>query len=72
MTSAREDRPRRPRLHAAFFGFGMGLFSLYTWLNRPSIANMRTIDLVHLLATGGCLGVGLVWLVLFLVGRRTG
>ena len=72
MTSTREDRPRRPRLHAAFFCFGFGLFSLYTGLNRPSIANMRTIDLVHLLATGACLGVGLVWLVLYLVGRRTG
>jgi hypothetical protein len=57
---------------AAFFSFGMGLFCLYTGLNRHSIANMRTIDLVHLLATGACLGVGLVWLVLFLVRRRTG
>ena len=72
MTSAREDRPRRGPLTAAFIGGGFGLFCLAIGLNRPSIANMRTIDLVHLLATGACLGAGLVALVLFFVGRRTG
>ena len=41
-------------------------------LNRPSIANMRTLDLVHLLGTGACLGAGLVAVFLNLVGRRTG
>jgi hypothetical protein len=71
MSSTREESPRRRRLVAAFFCFGMGLLSLYSGLNRPSIANMRTLDLVHLLATGALLGVGLVWLVLAL-GRRTG
>jgi hypothetical protein len=55
-------------LVAVFVGFGLGLFSLATGFNRPSIANMRTIDLVHLLATG----VGLVALVVCLIGRRKG
>jgi hypothetical protein len=39
-------------------------------LNRPGIANMRTVDLIYLLATGMCLGAGLVALVLHLFGRR--
>jgi hypothetical protein len=56
-------------LVAVFVGVGLGLLSLAIGLNRPSIANMRTIDLIHLRATGACLGVGLVGLVLYLVGR---
>jgi hypothetical protein len=72
MNSTREERPRRGRLVAAFFGFGVGLFGLAVGLNRPSIANMRTLDLVHLLTTGAGLGVGLVWVVLYFGGRRTG
>jgi hypothetical protein len=59
-------------LVAAFVGLGLGLLSLATGLNRPSIANMRTIDLVHLLATGACLGVGLVAVVMILVFRGKG
>ncbi len=72
MTSSREERLRRPPLFAPFIGFGLGLFFLAIGLNRPSIADMRTVDLVHLLATGACLGAGLVALVLNLVGRRKG
>ena len=72
MNSTREEWPRRRRLVAVFVGLGLGLLSLITGLNRPSIANMRTIDLVHLLATGACLGVGLAGLVVNLVGRRKG
>ena len=72
MTNTREGWPRRRRLVAAFVGVGLGLLGLASGLNRPSIANMRTIDLVHLLATGACLGVGLVAVVLNLVGRRQG
>jgi hypothetical protein len=48
----------------------MGLFFLFTGLNRPTIANMRTLDLIHLLATGGCLGMGLTWLAVYLFWRR--
>ena len=41
-------------------------------LNRPTIANMRTLDLVHLLAAGGMLGAGMVGLIVYLVSRRAG
>jgi hypothetical protein len=70
MSSTREDRPRRRRLVGALLCGGVGLFSLYTGLNRPTISGMRTIDLMHLLATGAGLGAGLVLLVLSF--RRAG
>jgi hypothetical protein len=59
-------------LVAAFIGGGFGLFFLAIGLNRPSIANMRTVDLVHLLATGACLGAGLMAVVQYFVRRRWG
>ena len=72
MTSTREERPGRSPLFGVFAGFGLGLFFLAIGFNRPTIANMRTIDLVHLLASGGLLGVGLVGLVDYVKGRRAG
>ncbi len=72
MTSTREERIRRSPLLATAIGGGLGLFFLAIGLNRPSIADMRTVDLVHLLGTGACLGVALVGVVLYLVGRRKG
>jgi hypothetical protein len=58
-------------LVAASVGLGMGLLFLAIGLNRPTIANMRTVDLVRLLATGACMGVGLAAVVANLVrGRR--
>ena len=72
MDSTREERPRRGPLFAASVGGGLGLLFLGIGLCRPSIATMRTVDLVHLLATGACLGAALVGVVLYLVGRRTG
>jgi hypothetical protein len=72
MTSTREERFRRPLLFLAFFFVGLGVLFLVTGLNQPSIANMRTVDLVRLLGTGANLGAGLVLLVLHFVGRRMG
>jgi hypothetical protein len=72
MTSTPEQRPRRSPLLRAFIGGGMGLFFLFVGLSRPSIANMRTIDLVHLLATGACFGVALVSVGMYFVSRREG
>lgn len=77
MNSTDEERPRlRSRFDAvrSFFILGMGLLLLANGLfgNRPRIANMRPVDLIYLLGTGGCLGVGLVAVVWHFVGRRTG
>jgi hypothetical protein len=67
------ERPRLPSpLVGVFVGFGLGLLFLANGFNRPTIANMRTVDRVYLLGTGACLGTGLVVLVRFFVGRRTG
>ncbi len=71
MSSTREEWPRRRHLVGVFVGLGLGLLFLALGFNRPTIANMRTVDLVHLLATGACLGGGLVGLVVYF-GRRKG
>ncbi len=49
-----------------------GLLSLLRLLDSPSAANIRTLDIIRLIATGMCLGAALVALVLFFVyrGRR--
>jgi hypothetical protein len=60
MTSTREKRIRQGLMWAACFGGGMGLFNLYVGLSRPSIANMRIVDIMHLLATGAFFGVCLL------------
>jgi hypothetical protein len=72
MTSTREERPRRPPLSLAFVLVGLGVLFTATGLNRPSIADMRTVDLVHLLGAGANLGAGLALLVLHFVPRRQG
>jgi hypothetical protein len=72
MTSTREERFRRAPLIAGCFSIGMGLLSLANGFNRPTIANMRTIDLVHLVATGAGLGAGLVALIVYFVHRHKG
>ena len=71
MNSTREGWPRRRRLVGAI-GLPLGLLFLVIALNRPTIANMRFHDLVFLLATGACLGVGLSALVRYFVFRRKG
>ena len=72
MTSTREERPRRPLWVAAFVNIGLGLLFLVIAFSRPAIANLRWHDIVRLLATGGCLGVGLSELVQYFVFRSKG
>ena len=72
MSETREPLLRRNPLIVAFICLGVGLFFLFNALSRPTIANMRTIDLLHLLATGGYFGVALVSVVLYFVRRRKG
>lgn len=72
MSGTYEVKLRRTPWFGVFAGFGFGLFNLAVAFNRPTIQNMRTIDLIHLLATGACLGVGLAALIMCIVGRRQG
>jgi hypothetical protein len=72
MNSTGEERPRRPHLFAVLVPGGLGLVFLFMSLSRPTIANMRFHDLVRLLATGGCLGVGLSELTRYFAFRRKG
>ena len=74
MNSTREGWPRRPFLVVRFIGLPLGLLFLANGLfgNRPTIANMRPVDLIYLLGTGACLGAGLVAVVWHFAGRRKG
>ena len=72
MNSTPEERPLRRRLVAVFVPGGLGLLFLFIALNRPTIANMRPVDLIYLLGTGGCLGAGLVAVVWYFDLRRKG
>jgi len=61
------------RLLNVFFVCGaFALVSLLSLLGWPSIANIRTVDIVRLIATGMCLGAALVALALFFVVRYRG
>ena len=46
MNSTREERFRRGPLIAGFFSLGMRILFLASGFNRPTIANMRTVDLL--------------------------
>jgi hypothetical protein len=70
MTNDREEHPRR--LIVGSLLLGLGILFLGTGLNRPTIANMRTVDIVHLTGAGLNLGAGLALLVWHLVLRRKG
>ena len=47
-----------------------GFMSLLSMLTRPSLANMRAVDVVHLIGSGMCFGGAIVALVMHL--RRKG
>ena len=51
---------RRESLRVVFVLAAFGLLSLCSMLGRPTIANIRAVDIVHLLGTGMCLGAALV------------
>jgi hypothetical protein len=52
--------PRRMSFILCAFGF----VSLLGMLGRPSLANIRAVDVVHLIATGMCFGGAIIALVL--------
>jgi len=47
-----------------------GLVSLLAMVSRPTMADIRAVDVVHLLGTGLCLGGAIVALAAHLRGRR--
>jgi hypothetical protein len=53
-------RNKRLHLGAALFGVCLGLFLLESALSLPTIANVRTVDIVRLLGAGALLGISLM------------
>ena len=47
-----------------------GLVSLLAMVSRPTMADIRAVDVVHLLGTGMCFGGAIVALAAHLRGRR--
>jgi hypothetical protein len=72
MTRTPLERTRQRLQAATYFGLPLGLINLAIGLSRPTISGMRTNDLIQLLATGICLGAGMVGLIVLLVSRRDG
>lgn len=56
------DRHRFFRIFFVLLAFGV--VSLLRTLGRPSLANVRAVDIVQLIGTGMCLGGALIALVL--------
>lgn len=56
------DRRRFFRIFFVLLAFGV--LSLLRTLGRPSLANVRAVDIVQLIGTGMCLGGALVALAL--------
>ena len=55
------DRRRFVRMFFVLLAFG--LMNFLRMLGRPSLANVRTVDIVQLIGTGMCFGGALVALV---------
>jgi len=55
------NRPTYLRIFFVVTGFGV--LSLLAMLSRPSLAEIRGVDIVHLIGTGMCFGVGLMALM---------
>jgi len=50
----------RRDLRVVFVLAAFGLLSLCSMLARPTLANIRPVDFVHLIGTGMCLGGAIV------------
>jgi hypothetical protein len=58
--------------HRMFFVLiAFGLISLLGMVGRPTMANIRAVDIVHLIGTGMCFGGAIVALVARLRGRHS-
>lgn len=61
------DRTRSLRIVFVLGAFGV--VSLLSMLSRPGLANIRAVDVVHLIGTGMCFGGAIVALVFYLRSR---
>jgi hypothetical protein len=57
-------------LRMFFVLIAFGLISLLGMVGRPTMANIRAVDIVHLIGTGMCFGGAIVALVARLRGRH--
>ena len=48
-----------------------GVMSLLAMIDRPSVASIRGVDIVHLIGTGMCFGGSLIAFAVYLQGRRS-
>ena len=48
-----------------------GVMSLLAMLSRSALANIRGVDVVHLIGTGMCFGGAIVSFVAYFRGRRS-
>ena len=62
------DRTTSVRIFFVLSAFGV--VSLFSMLSRPSLANIRAVDVVHLIGTGMCFGGAIVALVVYLRSSR--
>jgi hypothetical protein len=60
---------RRSFLRIFFILCAFGAVSLLSMLSRPSLANIRAVDVVHLIGTGMCFGGAIVSLAGYLRSR---
>jgi len=51
---------RRESFRVVFVLAAFGLLSLFSMLGRPTLADIRAVDFVHLIGTGMCFGAAIV------------
>lgn len=62
---------RRMFFRIFFILTAFGFMSLLAMISRPAFANIRGVDVVHLIGTGMCFGGAIVSFVAYLHSRRS-
>ena len=63
-------KDRRDFLRIFFVVSVFGLLSLLAMLGRPTLADIRAVDIVHLIGTGMCFGGAIFCFGAYFHGRR--
>jgi hypothetical protein len=69
---ADQRRQSRRQLAPVWVPLLFGLLSLFNMVGKPSLATIRGVDIVQLIATGMCFGVALATLIVFVRRPRAG